>query len=160
MHKRLIDTRALRRDRGARDGDADWLTAADFACVEITSEDPEFPIENALVADARTGWRAAGPGRQTVRVHFAAPRSIRRIALDFADPDRERTQEYVLRWSADGGASFREILRQQWNFSAGAVHEAEDHHVELPDVTALELELTPDVGGGSAPASLAQLRVA
>ena len=73
----------------------------------------------------------------------------------------ERMQEYVLRWSPDGGQSFREIVRQQWNFSPqGATSETEDHHVELSGVTVLELSITPDTSGQSAFASLAQLRIA
>jgi hypothetical protein len=72
-----------------------------------------------------------------------------------------RTQEYVLRWSADGGRSFREIVRQQWNFSPqGTTRETEDHHIELPAVTVLELSIIPDISGGNAVASLAQLRLA
>jgi hypothetical protein len=72
-----------------------------------------------------------------------------------------RTQEYVLRWSADGGRSFREIVRQQWNFSPqGTTSETEDHHIELPVVTVLELSIIPDISGGNAVASLAQLRLA
>ena len=42
---------------------------------------------------------------------------LKRIALVFEENDTRRTQEFVLRWSADGGQSFREIVRQQWNFS-------------------------------------------
>jgi hypothetical protein len=73
----------------------------------------------------------------------------------------ERTQEYVVRWSADGGQSFREIVRQPWNFSPqGATCETKDHHVELPAVTVLELSIIPDISGGKAFASLAQLRLA
>ena len=81
--------------------------------------------------------------------------------MQFEEFDLERTQEYVLRWSADGGQTFREIVRQQWNFSPrGANHESEDHRVDLPGVNVLELVINPDVGGGGAFASLAQLRVA
>jgi hypothetical protein len=66
-----------------------------------------------------------------------------------------------LRWSPDGGQSFREIVRQQWNFSShGTTGETEDHHVELPAVTVLELSIIPDISGGNAFASLAQLRLA
>ena len=73
----------------------------------------------------------------------------------------ERTQEYVLRWSADGGQSFREIVRQQWNFSPqGATSQTQDYRVELPAVTVLELSIVPDTSGGAAVASLAQLRLA
>jgi hypothetical protein len=33
--------------------------------VEVTSEDPNFPIESALAASQGPGWRAAEPGEQT-----------------------------------------------------------------------------------------------
>jgi hypothetical protein len=66
-----------------------------------------------------------------------------------------------LRWSADGGQSFRDIVRQSWNFSPhGATGETEDHHVELPAVTVLELSIIPDISGGPAVASLEQWRLA
>ncbi len=52
-------------------------------------------------------------------------------------------------------------MRQQWNFSPhGATGQTEDHRVELPGVTLLELSIVPDISGGTAPASLAQLRLA
>jgi hypothetical protein len=96
-----------------------------------------------------------------IRLLFAHPQRLRRIWLNFVEPLTERTQEYVLRWSPDGGQSFHEIVRQQWNFSPqGATCETEDHHVELPAVTVLELSIIPDTSGGNAFASLAELRLA
>ena len=81
--------------------------------------------------------------------------------MHFVEPQTERTQEYVLRWSPDNGQSFREIVRQQWNFSPpSTTNETEDYHVELPAVTMLELSIIPDISGGNACASLAQLRLA
>ncbi len=81
--------------------------------------------------------------------------------MSYVEPGSRRTQEYVLRWSADGGRSYTEIVRQQWNFSPqSAISETEDHHVELPAVTALELTIIPDITGGNAIASLARLRLA
>ncbi|MDH5738810.1 MAG: hypothetical protein OEY77_00630, partial [Nitrospira sp.] len=72
-----------------------------------------------------------------------------------------RTQEYVLRWSQDGGKTFRDIARQQWNFSPqGSTSETEDHHVDLSSVTVLELCIIPDIGGNRVPATLDQMRVA
>ena len=139
----------------------DWLNVEGLAEVEITSEDVAHPIESALLPGRASGWRAAGPGKQTIRLLFANPQRLRRIWLNFVEPLTERTQEYVLRWSPDGGQSFREIVRQQWNFSPqGATSETEDHHVELPAVTVLELSIIPDTSGGNAFASLAQLRLA
>ena len=139
----------------------DWLDVEEFSDVEITSEDAAHPIESALLAGAGSGWRAGEPGEQTIRLFFAHPRQLRRIWLNFVEPDTERTQEYVLCWSPDGGQSFREIVRQQWNFSPhGATSETGDHRVELSGVTVLELSITPNISDPSAFASLAQLRIA
>ncbi len=139
----------------------EWLDVEGLAEVEITSEDAAHPIEYALLPGGAPGWRAAGPGKQTIRLLFSHPQRLRRILLDFEETGAERTQEYVLRWSADRGQSFRDIARQQWNFSPqGATRETEDHRVELTGVTVLELCITPDVSGGKAIASLAQLRIA
>ena len=141
--------------------DQDWLNVEGLTDVEITSEDPAHPIEFALLPGRASGWRAAGPGKQTIRLHFAHPQRLQRIWLNFVEPLTERSQEYVLRWSPDGGQSFREIVRQHWNFSPqGATREAEDHRVELPAVTVLELSIIPDTSGGNALASLAELRLA
>ena len=139
----------------------DWLNVDELAEVEITSEDAAHPIESALLPGRTTGWRAAGPGKQTIRLLFASPQRLRRIWLNFVETRINRTQEYVLRWSPDGGQPFREIVRQQWNFSPeGATRQTEDHHVDLPAVTVLELSITPDTSGGNALASLEKLRLA
>jgi hypothetical protein len=138
----------------------DWLKVEDLAEVEITSEDPSHPIESALLPGGGPGWRAAAPGKQTVRLLFDRPQQLRWIRLDFLETDVERTQEYVLRWSPDGGQSFRDIVRQQWNFGPDATSETEDHRVDLTGVTALELVITPEIGGRPALASLVQLRIA
>jgi hypothetical protein len=139
----------------------DWLDLERLAQVEITSEDAAHPIESALLPGRGSGWRAAGPGEQTVRVLFMHPQRLQRIWLQFVEPVIERTQEFVLRWSPDGGRSFREIVRQQWNFSPqGATCETEDHRVDLSGVTVLELSIIPDISRGDARASLSQLRLA
>lgn len=139
----------------------EWLNLEELAQVEITSEDSACPIESALLQSAGSGWRAAQPGEQTIRLIFDQPQQVRRIWLVFVESQAERTQEFVLRWSPDGGESFRDIVRQQWNFSPpGAVCEAEDYHVDLSGVTVLELNIVPNKSGGEARASLAQLRLA
>ena len=139
----------------------DWLDLERLAQVEITSEDAAHPIESALLPDRGTGWRAAGPGEQTIRLLFEHPQRLRRIWLQFVEPVTERTQEFVLRWSPDGGQSFREIVRQQWNFSPqGATNETEDHRVDLSGVTVFEVSIIPDISRGDARASLSQLRLA
>lgn len=138
----------------------DWLSLEELAEVEVTSESPGHPIEAALLPGHASGWRAGAPGKQTIRLLFERPQPLKRIWLRIIEPDVERTQEYVIRWSADG-RSFHEVVRQQWNFSPkGATCEMEDHRVELSAVTVLELVITPHTSGGTAVASLAELRLA
>jgi hypothetical protein len=137
-----------------------WLDVDKVALVEVTSEENGYPIESALL-DVEGGWRAANAGAQTIRLIFDEPQKLRRIWLVFEDSENTRMQEFVLRWSSDDGNSFREIVRQQWNFSPpDSIREAEDYAVELSGVTALELIIVPDKSGGAARATLTSLRLA
>jgi hypothetical protein len=157
MRKRIIPATAA----GAPPSGDHWLDLEDLVQVEITSEDPAHPIEAALLPDRTAGWRAAGPGEQTIRLLFTQTQAVHRIWLEFVEPDVERTQEFVLRWSPDDGHTVHELVRHQWNFSPhGATAQTEDHSVELAGVTLLELSIVPDISGGPAHASLARLRLA
>jgi hypothetical protein len=138
-----------------------WLDLQQLVEVELTSEDTEHPIESALTGDTGAGWRAQQPGKQSIRLLFDKPRRLNHIQLVFEEAERQRTQEFVLRWSPDGGASWREIVRQQYNFSPPPMsQELEDYSVDLDGVTTLELSIVPDISGGEARASLARLRLA
>ena len=138
-----------------------WLDLERLAQVEISSEGGEHPIESALIPDRGPGWRAAQPGKQTIRLLFDQPLTLGRILLRFDEREQERTQEFVLRWLPEGQDSAREILRQQYTFSPPATNqEIEDYHVKLNGVTAVELEIVPDISGGGAHASLVQMRLA
>ena len=156
MRKRLITSTpqaGTLRDEG-------WLNLDREAVVEVTSEQKDYPVEAALVAGQTGGWRAASPGTQTIRLLFDQPQRLTRIALVFEETDTERTQEFVLRWSPDSGRSFRDIVRQQWNFSRPqTMREIEEYKVELSDVTVLELVIVPDISRGAARASLKSLRL-
>jgi len=138
-----------------------WLDVERMASVEVTSEENDYPIESALLGAENRGWRAATSGTQTIRLIFDEPQNLKRIWLVFEDSENTRTQEFVLRWSPDGGHSFREIVRQQWNFSPSeSAREVEDYAVELSAVTVLELIIVPYKSGGAARASLESLRLA
>jgi|SRR5580704_17503417 hypothetical protein len=156
MRKRLITPSpedAPRHEEG-------WLDLDREAVVEVTSEEKEHPVESALVSGEMRGWRAGSPGTQTIRLIFDRPQRLARIALVFEETETDRTQEFVLRWSGDGGRSFREIVRQQWNFSPpNSIREGEEYQVDLSGVTVLELVIVPDISRGSARASLKSLRV-
>jgi XRCC1 N terminal domain len=140
--------------------DEGWLDLDRAAVVEVTSEDKEYPVESALVSGETRGWRAADSGTQTVRLIFDKPQRLTRIALVFEESETERTQEFVLRWSPDGGRSFQEIVRQQWSFSPPkTIREIEEYQVALSGVTVLELVVVPDISRGAARASLKSLRL-
>jgi hypothetical protein len=130
------------------------------AVVEVTSEDNDHPVESAFVSGNVRGWRAAAPGTQTIRLVFDQPQPLRCLSLVFEENETARTQEFVLRWSPDGGTSVKEIVRQQWNFSPpGSVREAEEYQVQLSGVTLLELIINTNIGGGLARASLKNFRI-
>jgi hypothetical protein len=61
MRKRII----AQTQKETTSPDQDWLDMAGLAEVEITSEDATHPIESALLPGRASGWRAAGPGKQT-----------------------------------------------------------------------------------------------
>jgi hypothetical protein len=141
--------------------DQAWIDVGRIASVEVTSEESDYPIESALLLEGKTCWRAANPGMQIIRLIFDEPQKLRRILLVFEDTQNSRMQEFVLRWSPDIESSFREIVRQQWNFSPpDSVRETEDYVVELSAVKVLELMIVPDKSGGEVHASLANLRLA
>ena len=157
MRKRIIN----QDSQSVVPADQGWLDLQSLAEVELTSEDQANPIEVALVSGAGLGWRAAEAGEQTIRLLFDESQRVRRIQVLFHEDQQARTQEFVLRWSPDGGQSYREIVRQQYNFSPpGVTREFEDYAVDLADVTTLELRIVPDISGGDVQASVAQLRIA
>ena len=156
MRKRVIKPAATE----AAAAEPEWLDVEKLAQVEVTSQDAAHPIESALIPGEESGWRAAQPGPQTIRLVFDQPQRLSRVWLLFIEADSARTQEFVLRWSPDG-RSFRDIVRQQWNFGPPeTIREAEDYRVELSGVRALELVIVPDTSGGEARASIAQWRLA
>src|ERR1700691_2085100 len=99
-----------------------------LAVVQVTSEEEGFSIDSALLPGSQKGWRAASPGTQTIRIVFDEPQALSHIWMLFDEPENSRTQEFVLRWSPDGGRTFQEIVRQQWNFSSpNSEREVEDY---------------------------------
>jgi len=140
---------------------ARWLRVPEVAHVELTSEDPANPIENALDPDRPgRGWRAAETGPQTVHLRFVSPQDIREMQVRF-DVSEGRTQEFVISWSGAGESGLRELVRQQFNFSPGGATVQEEHYVRhLPQVTDLVLSIIPDISGQPARASLTHWYIA
>jgi len=138
-----------------------WMDLGQIATVEVTSEDPGFPIESVFSADSGPGWRASQKGEQQIRLIFDQAVAVHRIQLHFLEPTRDRLQEFTMRWSAADGGPPKEIVRQQWNFSpAGSTSELEDYEVNLDGVSTVELVIQPDLTHHDALATLAAWRVA
>ena len=157
MRKSVIDKVII---HPAQRSEQEWLELEQMAQVEVTSEDPNFPIESALASGKGPGWRAAEKGKQIIRIIFDKPRLLRRIRLEFSETEIERTQEFTLQWSPESGGPFRDIVRQQWSFSPhGSTSEVEDYQVDLDSVSILELALRPDLTPDNAFATLAKWRV-
>jgi hypothetical protein len=135
------------------------LDLESYAAVEVTSEAPGYSIESALEGKD-PGWRAGSSGTQIVRLLLDKPYQLKHISVVFEDVENTRTQEFVLRWSPTRDGLFREIVRQQWNFSpSGSVREIENYVVELSEVLVLELMIVPDKNYGNARASLQSFRL-
>jgi hypothetical protein len=132
-----------------------------MATVEVTSEDPNFPIEAVFTSHGGSGWRASQKGEQTIRLIFDQPLRVHRLQFHFVERERERMQEFRVAWSSADGGEPKEIVRQQWNFSpAGSTSELEDYEVNLDNVASLELVIKPDLTYNEAIATLAAWRVA
>jgi hypothetical protein len=132
-----------------------------LATVEVTSENPKFPVESVFTTDGGPGWRASQKGEQQIRLIFDQALAVRRIQLYFSEPTFDRLQEFTIRWLTVDGGQPREIVRQQWNFNpAGSTRELEDYEVNLDGVSALELVIRPDLTNNEALATLAAWRVA
>jgi len=156
MRKRIVTSDP---DQPHGESDPGWLDLDQIATLEVTSDDPSFPIESAFSLNGGDGWRASQKGEQQIRIIFDGPMSLHRIQLLFRETECERMQEFTLRWSAAGGPT-KEIVRQQWNFSpAGSTTEVEEYMIDLNAVSVLELAIQPDLGRHEAVASLAACRL-
>ena len=123
--------------------DEDWVDLSQCAAFEVTSEEAGSPLENALNPDAQK-WVAATPGEQIIRLTFDEPQNVSKIYLLFEETAQVRSQEFVLSWQQAGQPEWREIVRQQFNFSpSGTTVERENFKVSLERASALQLLIVP-----------------
>jgi hypothetical protein len=80
------------------------------------------------------------------------------VAQERAARSIARTQELHLSTSCDGGQTYRELLRQEYNFSPpGTTFERERWTVTAAGVTHLRLVIRPDKGDKPCRATLTSL---
>lgn len=117
----------------------------------MTPEDPSYPIESALLAGQGSGWRAAGPGRQTIHIIFTHPQQLREIWLNFHEPDVNARKSMSCVGSRIAESPFKKSYANSGTLVPhGSTRETEDHHVGLLAVTVLELSIIPDISWGNA----------
>ena len=92
---------------------------------------------------------------------FDRPQMIREIGLEIEELAMNRTQELSLSVSVDGGRTYRELVRQEFNFSPpGTSFERELWSASAGAVTHLRLDIKPDKGGRVGRATLTSLTLA
>ena len=156
LRKQIIKPQPVTPD--ANTGEIDIATVA---TVLVTSEAPDDPIDHVF-DDQRgpggTRWIAGEPGEQSVILAFDAPQPINQILLEVEELEVPRTQELQLTLSCDGGRTYRELLRQEFNFSPdGTTFEREKWTVSAQEVTHLRLVIKPDKGDKPCRATLTSL---
>jgi hypothetical protein len=140
------------------------IQIADVATVQVTSEQADHPIDHAFDQSRGPGgsrWVADAPGEQSVILVFDRPQIIRQIGLEVEERAVSRTQELAVSVSSDGGRTYRELVRQEFNFSPpDTSFERELWSVSAGAVTHLRLQIKPDKGGRVGRATLTSLAVA
>jgi hypothetical protein len=137
------------------------LPLLSLAEVQVSSETEEHPI--LLAFDEGTGpgatyWKAGDPGAQTITVTFREPCTLAQVTMEVEEPEIARTQEVQLSLSTDGGQTYRELVRQEFNFSPdGATWEKETWHIPQDHVTHVRLVIKPDKGRRDCYATLTSL---
>ena len=137
------------------------IDVAAVATVLVTSEDPGHPVDHAFDSQSGPGgtrWVAGESGEQVLILAFDVPQSIRRVLLEVEEREVARTQEIQLACSGDGGRTYRELVRQDYNFSPpGTTFEREDWTVATEGVNHLRLQIKPDKGGKPCRAKITSL---
>jgi hypothetical protein len=157
LRKRILDIACLPT---ARRGES-ALDIAAIATVIVTSEDATNPVDNIFDDQHGPGasrWVAAETGEQCLILDFDAPQTIHQIALEVEETEVNRSQELAVSISCDGGHVYRELIRQEYNFSPpGTTFERETWSVSAERVTHLRLRIKPDKSGKPCRAAMTSL---
>jgi F5/8 type C domain len=156
LRKKILTTHQTMSSRGAAETDI-----AAVATVLVSSEDPRHPIDYAFDGQRGPGasrWIAAQSGEQALILAFDTPQTIRKILVEVEEPEISRTQEMAVSISQDGGQTYRELMRQEYNFSPpGTTLEHEEWSIKADAVSHLQLRIKPDKGGKAGRATLTTL---
>ena len=156
LRKQLLTAHQTISGHGAAEKDISAV-----ATVLVSSEDPRHPIDHAFDGQRGPGasrWIAAQSGEQTLILAFDTPQTIRKILIEIEEPEITRTQEMAVSVSQDGGQTYRELVRQEYNFSPpGTTLEHEEWSIKADAISHLQLKIKPDKGGKAGRATLTTL---
>ena len=118
--------------------------------VIITSEDEGHPIDNLVDGSRGRGssqWLAGTSGTQVLIFKFDTPQHITEIVYEIEETKDTRTQEILLEASSDAGEKYRELVRQEYNFSpSGSTFQKEIVAVNITGATNIKMTIKPDKG--------------
>jgi hypothetical protein len=142
---------------------AEGMYIPELATVLVTSEAAEHPVDclfDGHDGPGGTRWVAAVDGEQELILAFDTPQTIQEVGLETEEFQASRTQVLTLALSQNGGRTYREILRQEFNFSPpGTTFERERWTVAATMVSHLRVTVRPDKGGKLGRASLTSLTI-
>lgn len=142
---------------------ATMISIPDVAGVLVSSEDSLHPIDHVFDdynGPGGTRWIAGELGEQTIILPFDRPQRLQMVNLEIEESEMSRTQELSLAVSDDSGQRYKELLRQEYNFSPpDATFEREWWAVPVEDITHLRLIIKPDKGDKSSRATMTSLKL-
>jgi hypothetical protein len=160
LRKQILTDLTLDASRGAGPA-SDTRDIPSLATVLVTSEAPGHPVDGLFDASRGPGgtrWVAATEAEQTLILAFDQPQTIATVGIEAEELERSRTQVLTLSLSDDGGKTYRERIRQEFNFSPpGTTFERESWAVHGEGITHLRLTIRPDKGQVPGRASLSSL---
>jgi hypothetical protein len=125
----------------------DVLSAATVLASSEAEDHPVTRIFDENRGPGGTQWIAGEPGDQKLIIAFHQPQTLRQITIEIEEREAARTQEIQLAVSSDGGKTYRELRRQEFNFSPeGATWECENWTIAEFNVTHVKLVIKPDKG--------------
>ena len=132
------------------------------ATIGYSSEDPAYPVEH--LADGRGGssgtrWVSGRPNMtEQIVIEFDRPQAISRLIYEAEECECERTQEVRVGASCDRGATYKQVLVQEYTFSRKVPLSKGGFSRLARRITHLRLEIVPNKRGAGA-ATLTALRL-
>ena len=133
-----------------------------LATVLVTSEAAQHPVDHLFDASGGPGgtrWIAGADGEQTLVLAFDTPQTIRAIGIEAEEPSATRTNVLSISLSEDGGRTYRERIRQEFNFSPGTTFEREEWSMPADRVSHIRIVIQPDKGHAPHRATLTSLTI-